>query len=129
MKTDNNSTNIVKFHKKIQLNIGFVIFGIFMLYVIFHVFTYITRENINVYEVTNGTLSNNNVYQALAIRQETVVNAEMEGLIKASQFNFGRMLFGDGSGKIATICTRKKDFAEKMQNDLHIQKFFCICVA
>ena len=32
-----------------------------------------------------------------------LLNAEMEGLIKASQFNFGRMLFGDGTGKIATI--------------------------
>ena len=32
-----------------------------------------------------------------------LLNAEMEGLIKASQFNFGRMLFGDGSGVIATI--------------------------
>ncbi|MGN1213219.1 MAG: phage major capsid protein [Christensenellales bacterium] len=32
-----------------------------------------------------------------------LLNAEMEGLIKASKFNFGRMLFGDGSGKIATI--------------------------
>ena len=32
-----------------------------------------------------------------------LLNAEMEGLVKASQFNFGRMLFGDGSGVIATI--------------------------
>lgn len=32
-----------------------------------------------------------------------LLNAEMEGLIKASKFNFGRMLFGDGSGKIATV--------------------------
>jgi len=32
-----------------------------------------------------------------------LLNAEMEELIKASQFNFGRMLFGDGSGKLATI--------------------------
>ena len=32
-----------------------------------------------------------------------LLNAEMEGLIKASQFNFGRMLFGDGTGKLATI--------------------------
>lgn len=32
-----------------------------------------------------------------------LLNAEMEGLVKASQFNFGRMLFGDGTGKIATI--------------------------
>ena len=30
-----------------------------------------------------------------------LLEAEMEGLIKASRFNFGRMLFGDGSGVIA----------------------------
>ena len=34
-----------------------------------------------------------------------LLNAEMEGLIRASQFNFGRMLFGDGSGKLATIAS------------------------
>ena len=32
-----------------------------------------------------------------------LLNAEMEGLLKASKFNFGRMLYGDGSGKLATI--------------------------
>lgn len=32
-----------------------------------------------------------------------LLNAEMEGLIKASTFNFGRMIFGDGSGKLGTI--------------------------
>ena len=32
-----------------------------------------------------------------------LLNAEMEGLIKASSFNFGRMLFGDGSGKVGKV--------------------------
>ena len=32
-----------------------------------------------------------------------LLNAEMEGLLKASKFNLGRMLFGDGSGKLATL--------------------------
>ena len=32
-----------------------------------------------------------------------LLNAEMEGLIKASTFNFGRMLFGDGSGFLTNI--------------------------
>ncbi|MBE5745762.1 MAG: phage major capsid protein [Clostridiales bacterium] len=32
-----------------------------------------------------------------------LLNAEMEGLIKASNYNFGRMLFGDGSGKLANV--------------------------
>ena len=32
-----------------------------------------------------------------------LLNAEMEGLIKSSSFNFGRMLFGDGSGKLCKV--------------------------
>ena len=32
-----------------------------------------------------------------------LLNAEMEGLIKASSFNFGRMLYGDGTGKLAQV--------------------------
>ena len=32
-----------------------------------------------------------------------LLNAEMEGLIKASSFNFGRMLYGDGNGVLGTV--------------------------
>jgi len=32
-----------------------------------------------------------------------LLNSEMEGLIKASTFNFGRMLYGNGSGLLATV--------------------------
>ncbi len=31
-----------------------------------------------------------------------LLNAEMDGLLKASKFNFGRMLYGDGSGLLTT---------------------------
>ena len=33
----------------------------------------------------------------------SLLNSEMEGLIKSSAFNFGRMLFGDGSGKLGVV--------------------------
>ncbi len=32
-----------------------------------------------------------------------LLQSEMEGLIRASKFNFGRMLYGDGSGKLCTV--------------------------
>ena len=32
-----------------------------------------------------------------------LLNAEMEGLLKASKYNLGRMLYGDGSGKLCTV--------------------------
>lgn len=35
-----------------------------------------------------------------------VLNAEMEGLLESAKFNFGRMLYQDGSGKLASIVTK-----------------------
>ncbi|MBR1955086.1 MAG: phage major capsid protein [Clostridia bacterium] len=35
-----------------------------------------------------------------------LLEAEMEGLVKASKFNFGRMLFGDGSGILSKIVSQ-----------------------
>ena len=32
-----------------------------------------------------------------------LLNAEMEGLLNASSYNFGRMLFGDGTGKLCSV--------------------------
>lgn len=32
-----------------------------------------------------------------------LLNDEMDGLLKSSSFNFGRMLFGDGTGKLCTV--------------------------
>lgn len=34
-----------------------------------------------------------------------LLNDEMDGLVKSSSFNFGRMLFGDGTGTLATVKT------------------------
>lgn len=47
-----------------------------------------------------------------------LLNAEMQGLIDSSIFNFGRMLFGDGSGKLATIVniTDNKCTVDNIQN-------------
>ena len=35
-----------------------------------------------------------------------ILNEEMNALVKSATFNFGRMLFGDGSGKMSTIIER-----------------------
>lgn len=59
-----------------------------------------------------------------------LLNDEMEGLIKASSFNFGRMLFGDGSGLLATVsefntdtkaiaCDKVKNLIEGMVVDIY----------
>ena len=60
-----------------------------------------------------------------------LLNDEMEGLIKASSFNFGRMLYGDGSGLLGTItavdntkkvltCDSVRNFIEGMVVDIYV---------
>lgn len=58
-----------------------------------------------------------------------LLNAEMEGLLKASSYNFGRMLFGDGTGKLCDVMkvregnvldvSSTKNLAEGMTVDLY----------
>ena len=40
-----------------------------------------------------------------------LLNAEMDGLIRSASFNFGRMLFGDGTGVIATVTAATGNYA------------------
>ena len=38
-----------------------------------------------------------------------LLNDEMQSLVKSASFNFGRMLFGDGTGKLATVTSKTVD--------------------
>ena len=64
------------------------------------------------------TLSLKNLYGTIELSDKAIrasensagafvnlLNAEMEGLLKASSFNFGRMLYGDGSGVLTTVAS------------------------
>lgn len=66
------------------------------------------------YATLHGTLRN--LYGTIEITDKAIrasahsegafvslLNDEMNGLIRSASFNFGRMLFGDGTGKLATI--------------------------
>lgn len=82
MKQDKRQDNkIIKFHKQIQINIGLIIFGIILLYVLFHVFSYITSDTVTVYQVQEGSITENKTYRALALRKEEVVSAPASGNI------------------------------------------------
>lgn len=79
MRNEGKQDNIVKFHRQIHVNVGFVICLIILIYLIFHVFTYLTSNNVSVYEVKQGEIMANYEYTALAVRQEEIVNADITG--------------------------------------------------
>ena len=56
-----------------------------------------------------------------------LLNAEMEGLLKASKFNLGRMLYGDGTGKLCSfsdsdagvVCDNTRNLIEGLVVDVY----------
>ena len=76
-----DKNKVVKFHKDFHINIAFVIFFIIFIYILFHVFSYLTKENITIYEVNQGTITSKDSYKALAIRQEEIFTASEDGCV------------------------------------------------
>ena len=62
-------------------NIATAMFGVLFVYMIFSAVLYMTSDHIEAYQVTSGPLSRNETYTGLAIREETVVQAESGGYV------------------------------------------------
>lgn len=72
---------IKKYRRPMNLNIGMIIFVALFFYLIICVILYFKTGHITRYEVQEGSLAVNNIYRAVAIREETVVNAQNAGYI------------------------------------------------
>ena len=70
---------IVKYRKPFHLNIEIVIFVIILVYILFYVFSYFTEKHIGIYEVTQGTIAENNTYTGLIVRSESVYTSDYNG--------------------------------------------------
>lgn len=78
---NNGNNKIVKYRKPLNINIGMIIFAAIFVYIIICIFGYFTSKHIVPYEVTVGSLSTNNVYQGIAVRNEAVITAQQAGYI------------------------------------------------
>ena len=98
---------VVRYRKPFHLNIGFIIFGIIFIYMMFYVFSYFTSTHTSVYEVIQGTIAINNSYTGLALRSEEIVTAEDSGSVNyyikdASKVGTGDLIYSvDADGSIA----------------------------
>lgn len=73
--------NIQVYRKKSHFNIGILIFGVILVYLVVTVLSYITAGHVSAYEVREGSIYRDNAYTGLVIRKETVVNADQDGYI------------------------------------------------
>jgi len=72
-----------------------IIFGCIFVYIVICVCLYFTSSHIVGYEVKAGSLSVNNVYKGVAIRQEVIVNSNSSGYINYYAREGGRVAVGD----------------------------------
>lgn len=102
-----NSNKITKYRKPLNLNIGMIIFAVIFIYIVICVFMYFASKHIVWYEVTLGSLSTNNIYKAVALRDETVIEASDAGYVnyfarEGAKVAVGDLVYAiDESGKLA----------------------------
>lgn len=91
----NAGRRIRKYRKPINLNIGMIIFVIIFIYVVVCVFLYFRSNPVMRYEVREGSLTSNNIYRGIALREETVVTADSAGYINYYAREGERVANGD----------------------------------
>lgn len=106
--------NVIRYRRTFHFNIGFFIFLIIIVYVVFNIFSYINRQTIAEYEVTQGTIAANNIYRGLIIRDEELFYAKRSGYINyylknASKASSRDVVYSiDTDGTIAKQITKAK---------------------
>jgi len=64
-----------------HLNIGVIVFLIIFVYMLYNIFQYFTAKQIAVYEVTQGTITQNNTFTGVVLREEKIFQTEKSGYI------------------------------------------------
>ena len=77
-----NNGNIRQYRKPFNINLGTFIFFLIFVYIIICVGSYLLRDQkVVAYRVQEGALSVDNIYTAIALRDETVVTSSYNGYI------------------------------------------------
>ena len=92
-------TRLPRYSRFSWLNIGTLFFGLIFIYMVVYVATYLSTSRIPTYEVTEGSISGNYRYTALALKTETVIPADYSGYVTYYARN-GARVFSD-----STVCS------------------------
>ena len=88
-----NSININKYKVKRGFNVGTFIFAAVFIYLIASIIISMTSKSLTTYEVREGSILKDYSYTGIALREETVVNAESEGYINYFENNGSKLKY------------------------------------
>lgn len=109
-----NRGKIRQYRRPLNINLGMIIFCVIFVYIIICVFLYFTSRHIVRYEVKTGSLSVNNVYQGIAVRNEEIVTSPYSGYVNYYAREGGRVAVGDlvytvdETGQLAEIAAEEE---------------------
>lgn len=75
-------TSINKNKFKFNLNIGIIVFGLILIYLVANLIIYLTSTHISVYEVRKGSIITDNAYTGFAVRSEEITCSTTSGYVK-----------------------------------------------
>ena len=105
--TERNSSKVIPYRRPFRANVSLLILFVILIYVMISVFTYLTSHKTEVYEVRTGSLTENMVYQGIALRRESVVRSDYTGTVNYYNKEGDRVAVGslvysvDESGSMA----------------------------
>ncbi|MCR4763650.1 MAG: hypothetical protein K5696_08975 [Lachnospiraceae bacterium] len=97
---------ITSYPRGIHLNIGMIIFAVILIYLMISIFSYMNRKHVVGYEVKEGSLSSDNIYEGIALRKEKIVNSDGAGYVNYFATEGRRVAVGnlvytlDSSGRL-----------------------------
>ncbi|MBQ3515711.1 MAG: hypothetical protein IJA29_00660 [Lachnospiraceae bacterium] len=109
MASNVRTNKVEKFKKPINFNIGMLIFVVIAIYVVICVILYMRSNPVVGYEVKMGSLSVNNVYNGIVIRDEEVVTTQDAGYVnyyarESEKVACGDLVYTvDGNGKLTEM--------------------------
>lgn len=122
---DNRGNKIVKYRKPLRINIGMVIFAVIFVYIVICVFMYFTQKHIEAHQVTMGSLSSNNIYRGIALRDEEIVTAQKAGYVnyyarEGERVGVGNLVYTlDESGRLADYISTENSDSTLTDRDLN----------
>lgn len=106
---------IVRYRKPHNLNVGMIVFAIIFIYMCFSVTTYLRKEKVQFYEVTEGSIVSDGTYTGLILREEDTEFAERSGNInyyirEGKRAATGNSIYSiDETGTLSTALIEKEE--------------------
>ena len=88
---------VIRYRRRLNTNVGIIIFAIIFIYLAFSVYTYMKKEKVQFYEVVEGNIVNDSQHTGIILRDEMVQTAEDTGYINY-YVREGKRAAGMGAG-------------------------------